>query len=128
MPDEAELSSAIIYKGQLTTDHKTRLPLSRTTTLLPCLLSRSIIHYVRHKLERWYSAQGPLLPHAPVQRVTTDLIVCQIVNVVVYFLFLVSNIYTVAAPNDIYYTGKETYLTPAPWAFLVWYVPTITSF
>jgi hypothetical protein len=48
----------------------------------------------------------------------------QLVNVIVYFLFLGSNIYTVAAPNDIYYTGKETYLTPAPWAFLVWYAPT----
>lgn len=44
----------------------------------------------------------------------------QIVNVIVYLLFLGSNVYTVAAPNDIYYTGKETYLTPAPWAFLVW--------
>jgi hypothetical protein len=51
----------------------------------------------------------------------------QIVNVIVYLLFLGSNVYTVAAPNDIYYTGKETYLTPAPWAFLVWYVPTLTS-
>lgn len=44
----------------------------------------------------------------------------QIVNVLVYFLFLGSNIYTVAGPSDIYYTGKETYLTPAPWAFLIW--------
>jgi hypothetical protein len=46
----------------------------------------------------------------------------KIVNVVVYLLFLGSNIYTVAAPSDIYYTGKETYITPAPWAFLIWTV------
>jgi len=49
-----------------------------------------------------------------------DGILLKIVNVIVYFLFLGSNIYTLAAPNDIYYTGKETYITPAPWAFLVW--------
>lgn len=47
--------------------------------------------------------------------------VSQIVNVIVYFLFLGSNVYTVAGPTDIYYTGKETYVTPAPWAFLIWY-------
>lgn len=44
----------------------------------------------------------------------------KIVNVVVYFLFLGSNLYTVAGPKDIYYTGRETYITPAPWAFLIW--------
>lgn len=42
-------------------------------------------------------------------------------NVIVYFLFLGSNVYTVAGPTDIYYTGKDTYVTPAPWAFLIWY-------
>ena len=47
-------------------------------------------------------------------------LVSQIVNILVYFLFLGSNIYTVAGPSDIYYTGKETYITPAPWAFLIW--------
>ena len=47
--------------------------------------------------------------------------VSQIVNVIVYFLFLGSNVYTVAGPTDIYYTGKETYVTPASWAFLIWY-------
>jgi len=49
-----------------------------------------------------------------------DGILLKVVNVIVYFLFLGSNIYTVAAPHDIYYTGKETYITPAPWAFLIW--------
>ncbi|THH19406.1 hypothetical protein EW146_g1743 [Bondarzewia mesenterica] len=49
-----------------------------------------------------------------------DDILLKIVNILVYLLFLGSNIYTVAAPNDIYFTGKETYLTPAPWAFLIW--------
>jgi len=46
----------------------------------------------------------------------------QIVNIIVYFLFLGSNVYTVAAPSAIYFSGKETYLTPAPWAFLIWCV------
>ena len=46
----------------------------------------------------------------------------QISNVVVYILFLGSNVYTVAGPGDVYYSGKETYITPAPWAFLIWYV------
>lgn len=46
----------------------------------------------------------------------------QLLNIVVYFAFLGSNIYTIAAPHDIYYSGKETYITPAPWAFLIWYV------
>lgn len=46
----------------------------------------------------------------------------QLLNIVVYFAFLGSNIYTIAAPHDIYYSGKETYLTPAPWSFLIWCV------
>lgn len=45
----------------------------------------------------------------------------QIVNVAAYFLFLGSNVYTVAGPSDVYYYGKDTYVTPAPWAFLIWY-------
>jgi hypothetical protein len=49
-----------------------------------------------------------------------DCIVLKIINILVYFLFLGSNIYTVAAPHDIYYVGKATYVTPAPWAFLIW--------
>lgn len=44
----------------------------------------------------------------------------KIANIIVYFLFLGSNIYTVATPHDIYFTGRETYITPAPWAFLIW--------
>ncbi|KAF5321744.1 hypothetical protein D9619_001525 [Psilocybe cf. subviscida] len=50
----------------------------------------------------------------------TDGILLKIVNILVYFLFLGSNIYTVASPSSIYYYGKETYITPAPWAFLIW--------
>jgi len=49
-----------------------------------------------------------------------DGILLKIVNIIVYLLFLGSNVYTIAAPSGIYYTGKETYLTPASWAFLVW--------
>ncbi|KAJ3490918.1 hypothetical protein NLI96_g1077 [Meripilus lineatus] len=44
----------------------------------------------------------------------------KIINVLVYFLFLGSNLYTVAGPKHIYTSGKETYITPAPWAFLIW--------
>jgi len=43
----------------------------------------------------------------------------KVVNVVLYWLFLGSNIYTYAAGST-YYGGKETYVTPAPWAFLIW--------
>ncbi|KAJ3553399.1 hypothetical protein NM688_g3637 [Phlebia brevispora] len=51
-----------------------------------------------------------------------DGILLKVVNILVYILFLGSNIYTVAGPSEIYWTGKETYLTPAPWAFLIWTV------
>jgi len=50
----------------------------------------------------------------------TDDILLKVINVIVFFLFLGSNIYTVAAPGGLYYHGKETYITPAPWAFLIW--------
>ncbi|KAH9984724.1 hypothetical protein BJV74DRAFT_878730 [Russula compacta] len=47
-----------------------------------------------------------------------DGILLKLLNVLVYFLFLGSNIYTVS--KDAYFLGKETYITPAPWAFLIW--------
>jgi hypothetical protein len=40
--------------------------------------------------------------------------------VLVYLLFLGSNISTIFVPSDIYFKGKETYITPSPWAFLIW--------
>jgi hypothetical protein len=40
------------------------------------------------------------------------LITPQIINIIAYFLLLGSNIYTIAGPEDVYYGGKETYLTP----------------
>jgi len=49
-----------------------------------------------------------------------DGIFLKIVNVIVYIIFLGSNIYTVAGPEPIYHSGKETYFTPASWAFLIW--------
>ncbi|KAF8813682.1 hypothetical protein BYT27DRAFT_7180436 [Phlegmacium glaucopus] len=49
-----------------------------------------------------------------------DGILVKISNIIVYFFFLGSNIYTVTSPSSIYYYGKETYITPAPWAFLIW--------
>jgi len=49
-----------------------------------------------------------------------DGIFLKIVNIVVYILFLGSNIYTVAGPESVYHSGKETYFTPASWAFGIW--------
>jgi len=49
-----------------------------------------------------------------------DGIFLKVVNVIVYILFLGSNIYTVAGPSAPYHSVKETYLTPASWAFLIW--------
>jgi hypothetical protein len=46
----------------------------------------------------------------------------QTLNVLVYLLFLGSNISTIFVPSDIYFKGKETYITPSPWAFLIWFV------
>lgn len=46
----------------------------------------------------------------------------KVLNVVVYFLFLGSNISTITfiTPDDPYGHGKVTYITPASWAFLIW--------
>ena len=47
----------------------------------------------------------------------------QILNVLVYFLFLGSNISTICGVpnnNDVYGHAKQTYITPSPWAFLIW--------
>ncbi|KZS88663.1 hypothetical protein SISNIDRAFT_497831 [Sistotremastrum niveocremeum HHB9708] len=49
-----------------------------------------------------------------------DGILLKVVNVIVYIVFLGSNVYSVAGPEDIYRSGKETYFTPAPWAFGIW--------
>jgi len=44
----------------------------------------------------------------------------KLLNVVVYFVFLGSNISTVFVPHDAYGHGKVTYITPSSWAFLIW--------
>ncbi|KAG8753367.1 hypothetical protein FRC14_006116 [Serendipita sp. 396] len=49
-----------------------------------------------------------------------DGIFLKIINIVVFFLFLGSNIYSVAAPGDVYRSSKETYFTPAYWTFGIW--------
>jgi hypothetical protein len=50
-----------------------------------------------------------------------DGIFLKIVNIAVFFLFLGSNIYTLAGPQgDIYRFSKETYITPAYWTFFIW--------
>jgi len=57
-----------------------------------------------------------------------DGIFLKIVNIIVYFALLGSNIYTVTGASSIYYDAKETYITPAPWAFLIWCVPQLLFF
>jgi hypothetical protein len=48
----------------------------------------------------------------------SDGIVLKVVNIIAYILLAGSNIYNVAGPG--YGNGKETYITPAPWAFYIW--------
>jgi len=49
-----------------------------------------------------------------------DGILLKVVNILAYIFLTGSNIYTVAGPKYPYGTGKETYVTPAPWAFWIW--------
>ncbi|EJD54287.1 hypothetical protein AURDEDRAFT_109989 [Auricularia subglabra TFB-10046 SS5] len=52
-----------------------------------------------------------------------DGIFLKIVNVIVYLVFLGSNVYTVAGPTGgWHHYGRETYITPAWWAFYIWTV------
>ncbi|KAH7884371.1 hypothetical protein F5I97DRAFT_1937823 [Phlebopus sp. FC_14] len=44
----------------------------------------------------------------------------KIANIVGAIFVMGGNVYTVISPSDVYYTGKETYFTPAPWSFFVW--------
>jgi hypothetical protein len=45
----------------------------------------------------------------------------QIINIILYFLLLGANI------GIISFVGKQTYITPARWAFLIWQVNFSTS-
>lgn len=49
-----------------------------------------------------------------------DSIGLKLVNVIVYVLFLGSNIYSVAGPGDVFRDARESYFTPSPWAFGIW--------
>jgi len=49
-----------------------------------------------------------------------DGLLLKIVNVIAYVFFTGSNIYNVAGPKQVYGYGKETYFTPATWAFGIW--------
>jgi len=51
-----------------------------------------------------------------------DDIALKIVNILAYLFLTGSNIYTVAGPKYPYGTGKETYVTPAPYVFYIWTV------
>src|SRR6266404_1556357 len=77
----------------------------------------------RQPLERRHRPQGS--HNNSIQSFLSILIHPQVINVLVYLLFLGSNISTIFVPTDIYFKGKETYLTPAPWAFLIWSVSLI---
>ena len=57
----------------------------------------------------------PLL--LPPPKLHTD---TQLANIVVFLFSLGSNVYSVAGPENMYGSQKETYLTPAPMAFWVW--------
>lgn len=63
-----------------------------------------------------------LLPILTMATSWKDKIPLKLVNIIAYLLFLGSNIYTVASPDSVYFNRKETYLTPALWAFLIWCV------
>jgi len=52
----------------------------------------------------------------------TDGIILKIVNVLATLFFLGSNVFAVAGPEPHYGSGKETYLTPAWFAFYIWTV------
>jgi hypothetical protein len=49
-----------------------------------------------------------------------DGILLKVLNVIAYILFLGLNISTFTIPDGVYFQGKQTYVTPAPWAFLIW--------
>lgn len=51
----------------------------------------------------------------------------QLANIVGAIFVMGGNVYTVISPWDVYYSGKETYFTPAPWSFFVWYVSKVTQ-
>jgi len=53
----------------------------------------------------------------PPAKFPTDI---QLANIVVFLFSLGSNVYSVAGPENMYGSQKETYLTPAPMAFWVW--------
>jgi len=48
----------------------------------------------------------------------SDDILLKVINVIAYIALTGSNIYNVAGPG--YSSGKETYITPAPYAFYIW--------
>ncbi|KAG7575418.1 hypothetical protein FFLO_00237 [Filobasidium floriforme] len=50
----------------------------------------------------------------------TDGLAIKIVNIVVFAALLGSNIYSVAGPEDIYRSGRETWVTPSYYANYVW--------
>ncbi|KAF9257639.1 hypothetical protein L218DRAFT_1016084 [Marasmius fiardii PR-910] len=49
----------------------------------------------------------------------TNGLLLKITNVICYFIFLGSHIYTLTFPTG---NPKLTYITPAPWAFLIWII------
>ena len=67
--------------------------------------------------------EGELAYLARVGRLT-PMSLAQIANIVGAIFVMGGNVYTVISPWDVYYTGRETYFTPASWSFFIWWVTT----
>lgn len=50
----------------------------------------------------------------------SDHLLLKLANIAGALFVMGANGYTVISPLDVYYTGKETYFTPAPWAYFLW--------
>jgi len=59
------------------------------------------------------------MPSETAHRHWKDGLPIKLANIVVYFLFLGSNVYSVAGVHHVY-RPKQTYITPANWTFGVW--------
>ncbi|KAI6042546.1 hypothetical protein EDC04DRAFT_2866738 [Pisolithus marmoratus] len=44
----------------------------------------------------------------------------KVANIIGAIFVMGGNVYTVISPWDVYFSGKETYFTPASWSFFVW--------
>ncbi|KAI6024841.1 hypothetical protein PISMIDRAFT_248788 [Pisolithus microcarpus 441] len=54
------------------------------------------------------------------QNAWTYHLVLKVANIIGAIFVMGGNVYTVISPWDVYYSGKETYFTPASWSFFIW--------